>query len=81
MAILLFVILGLYADGIRRKNVVVNRMESSLAKLECEKILAMQNQDDLRMQIASQSDPQWIEMVLMEKLGVVPEGQVKVYFK
>ena len=29
----------------------------------------------------SQSDPAWIELVLMRKLGLVPEGQTKIVFK
>ena len=36
--------------------------------------------DYLECRIASQSDPAWMELVLMESLGVVPEGQQKVHF-
>ena len=34
----------------------------------------------LTRQINSQSDPAWIEMVMKKELGLVPEGQVKIYF-
>jgi hypothetical protein len=34
----------------------------------------------LLLQINSQSDPEWIELVLMQGLGLVPEGQTKAYF-
>lgn len=34
----------------------------------------------LMQQINSQEDPAWIELVLMRKLGLVPEDQVKVVF-
>lgn len=37
-------------------------------------------QEDLLREIASQNDPSWIELVLMDKLGLVPEGQTKVHF-
>ncbi len=37
--------------------------------------------EELLLQINSQRDPAWLEMVLKRNLGVVPEGQVKVYFK
>jgi len=45
------------------------------------KCFAKQTQEDLELRIASQSDPAWIEMVLMRDLGVVPEGFLKVHFK
>lgn len=34
----------------------------------------------LLLQINSQSDPEWIELTLMQGLGLVPEGQTKAYF-
>ena len=37
--------------------------------------------EDLQMQIQSQSDPLWIQMTLMKGLGLVPEGQKKVHFQ
>jgi hypothetical protein len=37
-------------------------------------------QAELRTQLASRNDPAWIELTLMRCLGVVPEGQTKVYF-
>ena len=36
---------------------------------------------NLERQIMSQSDPNWIALTLIRVLGVVPEGQQKVYFK
>lgn len=50
-------------------------------ELEKEKNNALQLQEDLKMQINSQSDHAWIEMTLMKGLGLVPEGQTKVFFK
>jgi len=37
--------------------------------------------DDLLVQIESQSDPAWIEMLIKKKLGMVADGQTKVYFE
>ena len=37
-------------------------------------------QKDLEEQLASIHDPEWIEIVLKRKLGVVGENQVKVHF-
>ncbi len=36
---------------------------------------------DLECQIQSQNDPEWIELVLIRVLGVVPEGYTKIYFE
>lgn len=35
----------------------------------------------LQEHVKSQGDPEWIEMLLMQRLGVVPEGAKKVYFQ
>lgn len=42
---------------------------------------ALQNKEVLTQEINSQSDPSWIELTLMKKLGLVPEGQKKIFFK
>jgi hypothetical protein len=49
--------------------------------MQKEKCAALQNRELLQLQIVSQSDPSWIEMILMRDLGVVPEGWLKVHFK
>ena len=52
-----------------------------LEQMEQERYLACLDMQQIRMKIASQMDPAWIEMILMRDLGVVPEGYLKVYFK
>jgi hypothetical protein len=37
-------------------------------------------QEALHRQINSQSDPAWVELILMKGLGLTPEGQTKVLF-
>jgi len=44
-------------------------------------MVAMEKNEDYHLRLASQSDPAWIEMILMRDLGVVPEGFLKVHFK
>lgn len=39
-----------------------------------------ENNARLTQEIDSLNDPKWVEMILMKELGVVPEGQIKVYF-
>ena len=41
---------------------------------------ALAIQEELKREIESQNDQSWIELVLMQKLGLVPEGQKKVHF-
>ena len=71
----------LYAQGIRKKERTFSDLNVRLEILEREKQEALAVQEDLLLQINSQKDPAWIQMMLMKNLGVVPEGQVKVYFK
>lgn len=71
----------LYSHGIQKKQYVLDELRLRFKQMEQEKMLAMEVQGDLLLQIQSQSDPAWIQMVLMKGLGVVPEGQRKVYFQ
>ena len=80
---LLFILLcgGIYAKGMKKKQEIFSQLESKMVHLEKARTLALVKREDLLKQIDSQSDPAWIEMLLKKKLGVVPEGQVKVYFE
>lgn len=49
--------------------------------LQTEKDRLLMEQENLRAQVNSQSDPIWVELTLMRKLGLVPEGQKKVLFR
>ena len=70
-----------YFQSIGHKKTAFAEYAFRLDEMDKEKILALAEKDDLRLRIASQSDPAWIEMILMRDLGVVPEGWLKVYFK
>lgn len=65
----------------KEKRNAIRLLNSRLSVMESQKMQALQLKDDLEIQIASQSDPAWIEMVLLRELGVVPEGFLKVHFK
>ena len=80
---MLFVVIcwGIYAKGMQKKREIFFQLDSKIKHLEHERLAALQKREDLKIQIESQGDPAWIEMLLMKKLGVVPEGQVKVYFE
>ncbi len=55
-------------------------LEKRLKELQLEKKRELAIQEDLILQINSQSDPDWIELTLMRVLGLVPKNQTKVYF-
>lgn len=79
-----FLILGcgslLYFHAMKQKEITYCEMMAKLHELEKEKASALMAQDELLLQIQSQSDPAWVEMVLKRNLGMIREGQVKVYF-
>lgn len=55
-------------------------LNSTVYKLETIKLASQKQQRDLKMQIESQNDPRYIEMVLKQELGLISEGQIKVHF-
>lgn len=65
----------------KEKTAAICLLNGRLQEMEKEKELAFQKREALHLRIASQSDPAWIEMILMRDLGVVPEGFLKVHFK
>jgi hypothetical protein len=70
-----------WAHGMQKKNETCAELKHRIKFLQEEKVTSLAQREDLMLQIHSQSDPAWIQMTLMKGLGVVPEGQVKVYFK
>ncbi len=71
----------LYFQAIKEKQGALRELTFRLQEMEKERFLALQEKDDLRLRISSQTDLSWIEMILMRDLGVVPEGYLKVHFK
>jgi hypothetical protein len=69
-----------YSQFLNQKKAAVREMASRLDERERERALALQEKEDFLLRISSQSDPVWIEMILMRDLGVVPEGFLKVHF-
>lgn len=73
--------LFVYLHFMNEKSRTFTEMKGRLQALESEKKEALQTQTDLQLQIQSQSDPAWVEMVLKRDLGMVRDGEVKVYFQ
>lgn len=70
----------MYLHAMKKKKQVVEVLQCQLYALQSEKQLLLEEKEDLKLQINSQKDPAWIELTLMKGLGLVPEGQLKVYF-
>lgn len=70
-----------YTHAMQKKEEECSLLKKRLDYLHQEKKRALEQREDLLLCINSQSDPEWIQMILMKKLGLVPEGQQKVYFK
>lgn len=80
--VILFFLLIFFAfdQAMQRKKVELSNLENKkVAHLE-ERRVKEEEQKLLLLQINSQSDPAWIELTLMRCLGLVPEGERKVFF-
>jgi uncharacterized membrane protein len=69
-----------YDQAAKRRDREEKQLEVKLKQLLQLQQEACSLQEDLKREIASQNDESWIELVLMQKLGLVPEGQAKVHF-
>jgi putative methionine-R-sulfoxide reductase with GAF domain len=80
--VLVFILLCLflYERGLKKREEQYQQLYQQLAALLEEKEAVSKIQQNLREQVNSQSDLAWIEMTLMKGLGLVPEGEQKVYF-
>ena len=80
---ILFVLICLFTyDLSSRKKLQTQRsLQEKLATLEESVHHAKKEQLLMQQQIAAQDDPDWIELMLMRKLGLVPENQTKILFK
>lgn len=69
-----------FENNMRSRNQEYAKLQEQYVSLEKQKAQAIELQKKLLLDINSQSDPDWVEMVLMKGLGVAPEGQIKVFF-
>lgn len=69
-----------YEHALKQREAVYQQLTEQLTSLQLEKEEVIKQQQNLQRQINSQSDLAWVELTLMRKLGLTPEGQTKVYF-
>jgi len=72
--------IAFYFQAAHSRSTIFSDLNVRMQEMEKEKLLASQEQEELSLQLQSETDPAWIEMVLMKELGVVPEGWTKVQF-
>lgn len=69
-----------YEQGLQKKEFDFIKLQMQYAELQKKKKTLQMQQENFQRQLNSQDDPAWIELVLMNVLGLVPEGQTKVLF-
>ncbi len=69
-----------YEQSQKKRDLDYSKLHDTLVHLQNEKKSALALQEDLFLQINSQSDPAWVELTLMKVLGLTPEGSLKIYF-
>lgn len=81
--VILFILFSLILleQGLKRQREEFAKLSEYMNKLKVAKDVALKEQEELRIRINSESDPAWVELILMKSLGVLPEGQQKVFFK
>lgn len=75
-----FTCLFSYSHAAKKKMEVYQHLHDRYNNLANNKKKALLEQEELKLQINSQSDPLWVQLILMKGLGLVPEGQKKIHF-
>jgi hypothetical protein len=71
---------GLYERACLTLNQEIAELQSEISLCSKKLELVMHKQEELKLQLGSLQDPATIEQILIQHLGVVPEGYTKVYF-
>ena len=72
---------AVYIQAIHKKNRLVATLQGRIDTFTREKMDAMEREKELLLRINSQNYPDFVELVLKEKLGVAAEGELKVVFQ
>ncbi|MBN4067220.1 hypothetical protein JYU14_03955 [Simkania negevensis] len=81
--VILFVLLCyIGSEQVRqRQKRQINTLKELVSHLSSEQTKALSEQQELRLvERGSKDDREWIEQVLMRRLGVIPKGQTKYLF-
>ena len=70
-----------YEKEMREKMLLKKQLLLQRKTLKQQKRLALKRQSSLKEQIESLSNPKWVERILIEELGRLPDGGVAVSFE
>lgn len=70
-----------YLQAMHKKNCLVRNLEEKVTELQIARAQSLEEKEEKLFRVQSQDNSEWMELVLKERLGVVPEGQVKVVFQ
>lgn len=81
--VILFALLCFYGyeKGFERIKSEYALLHEKYENLHNDRDKALSYQEELRLHLNSQNNPEWIELTLMKELGLIPQGQTKVIFK
>lgn len=69
-----------YEQKNRQSRNEYNDLIKKLTELKREKKALLETQEKILRQLNSQTDPLWIELLLMKNLDLIPEETTKVFF-
>lgn len=72
---------AVFLQAFHNKNELRAKLTDKAHFLTKEKAVALQEREELICRVQSQEDPDWMELVLKERLGVVSEGETKIVFE
>lgn len=72
---------GLYAQAVHKKHCLEKTLKEKVTHLNALKENREIRNQELKLRLQSFDDPEWMELVLKEKLGVTGEGELKVVFE
>ena len=71
---------GLYVEARHSQIGQIRSLQEKVTQLKVAEKEAMKGRGTLRLKLQSQDDPDYLELAMKERLGVVAEGEVKVVF-
>ncbi len=77
-ALLVFIV---YELSVHRLTFKIEQLSDQIEMHQMLKFIAREEKEKLSLQLQSQNDPAWCELLLMNHLGLCPQQDTKIYFK
>ncbi len=72
--------IAIHVQALDRKNQCIRALENKVVFLKEEKSRALEKKEQLKIRTQMFDDPEWMLLVLKQRLGLVEEGEIKVIF-